>query len=814
MPFRITDVALLQLGQGCQSIVSINLYGCEMVSDTGLSWLSSFLKDLRHIDLSRCSKVTNSGMRLLSEGCKNLRSIVLLNVKRVGDVGIRYLATECCHIERLNASGLSMLSDGVDRSFSLEGLQALGDSKCTSTLKHLNLHGCSQVCNLSLIAISNFGSLESLDLSGCTNLTMAGASHIGKKCRLINSLSLASCGDCVSNALLEALIIRLAFLKTVNLSFCKKISDRSLKALSKCQHLQTLDLTGCIAVSDTSILFLCEGDYISPGLRNLLLAGCSKVTDTALSWIVDGLKTLDGSSSLETLSLKGTQVTLSAVKGIQDAFPYSSLRSNDSYLGAWPLSRVDDRKVIKQYHKRACAAAKIQALVRALQEKDTLQRAREEYAKKRVAIRIGALLRGRKARELCKKLMLSRKQQQVCCLKLQCAFRCYSSKKVMARLHKQKYDRLKPQACKVIQKHYRGVLGRRKAARARHEAMLEAARRIRATVQLQAWARMLLACELKAALKAQFLRREAQRLQSAISIQCVWREYAAKRRLAVLKAAFMEQRQREVTAASRIYLCFRQFGFRKALSRKAMKVRERQRCALAIQLWYRQVKEEIHRRIIVEREALALRIQAAVIIQRNMRKRAAYLLLLAAKRTRDEMLAHKDEKAHILCRFGRLCIAKNRMQTVREEFEEEVKRVFLLSMWASTKISAAWRGKLGRVVAKEARIIRAQRWKALWSEKDQMAFYYNLDTGETRWEKPQVLLDIEPKPVCCNCFNYQAEMECRECEEFFCTNCFEVIHLGGKRSTHHYKTVFDFYGRRKDLNLEPWIPLQDCQMTD
>jgi hypothetical protein len=154
------------------------------------------------------------------------------------------------------------------------------------------------------------------------------------------------------------------------------------------------------------------------------------------------------------------------------------------------------------------------------------------------------------------------------------------------------------------------------------------------------------------------------------------------------------------------------------------------------------------------------------------------------------------------------------MQTVREEFEEEVKRVFLLSMWASTKISAAWRGKLGRVVAKEARIIRAQRWKALWSEKDQMAFYYNLDTGETRWEKPQVLLDIEPKPVCCNCFNYQAEMECRECEEFFCTNCFEVIHLGGKRSTHHYKTVFDFYGRRKDLNLEPWIPLQDCQMTD
>ena len=564
MPFRITDVALLQLGQGCQSLVSINLHGCEMVSDTGLSWLSSWLKDLRHIDLSHCSKITNSGMRLLGEGCKNLRSIVLLNVKRVGDVGIRYLATECCHLERLDASGLSMLSDGVDRTFALEGLQSLGTSKCISTLKHLNLHACPQVCNLSLIAISNFGALESLDLSG-TKLTLAGASHIGKKCRRLVSLSLASCGDCLSNALFEALILRLSLLKIVNLSFCKKISNRSFKALSKCQHLQTLDLTGCTAVSDQSILFLCEGAYISPGLRNLLLAGCTKVTDTALSWIADGLKTSDGSLSLETLSLKGTRVTLSAMKGIQVEFTSSSLRSNESYLGAWPLSRVDDRKIIKLYHKRACAVAKIQALVRSRQEKDTLQRAREEYARKRVALRIGALLRGRKARGLFKRLKLARKQQQVSCIKLQCAFRCYSSKKAMKRLHKQKFDRLKPQACKVIQKHYRGVLGRRKAARARHEAILEGERRHQAAVQLQAWSRMLIARRIKAALGVQFLHREARRLQSAISIQCKWRAYAAKRNLAELKVAFVEQRKHEFAAASRIYAIFRHFGFRKAI---------------------------------------------------------------------------------------------------------------------------------------------------------------------------------------------------------------------------------------------------------
>lgn len=707
-----------------------------------------------------------------------------------------------------------MLSDGVGRNFALEGLQSLGNSKCTSTLKHLNLHACPQVCNLSLIAISHLVALESLDLSRCTKLTLVGASHIGKKCRRLNSINLASCGDCVTNALFEAIILRLSLLKTVNVSFCKKISDRSLKALSKCQNLKTLDLTGCTSVSDQSILFLCEGTYDNPGLRNLFLAGCTKVTDTSLSWIADGLKNMDGSLSLETLSLKGTHVTLPAMKGIQDAFEYSTLRSNSSYFGAWPLSRIEDRKIIKHYHKQACAAAKIQALVRSRQEKDTLQRAREQFAKKRVAVQIGALLRGRKARELFKKLKLARKQQLVTCRKLQCAFRCYAAKKARRRLHKQKFDRLRPLACKVIQRHYRGVLGRRKAARARHDAMLEAERKQNAAVRIQAWSRMLSATRLKAVLKDQLLRREAKRLRSAISIQCLWRRYAAKRHLAELRVAFMEQRRLELAAASRMYAIIRHFGFRKAIKARITKSKERTRCALAIQSWYREVKEDIRRRIIAEREELELKQQAALVIQRAARRRAAYHLLIAAKRARDEIIALRDEKAHILCHFGRLCIAKNRMQRARMEFEEEVKRVYLLSMWASTKISAAWRGKVGRDMANEARIIRAHRWKALFSEEDQMPFYYNLDTGETRWEKPQVLLELEPKPVCCNCFNYQAEMECRECEEFYCTNCFDVIHMGPKRRTHHYKTVYDYYGKRKDLNLEPWIPLQDTSSTN
>lgn len=140
MPFRVTDVALLQLGQACKSIVSISLHGCEMISDTGLSWLSGS-KELRHLDLSNCNKVTNNGIRHIGEGCPNLRSITLSSIKKVSDVGVRCLATGCSQLEAINVSGLTMLSDGVDRSFGLEGMQALGQSSCSQTMKHLNLRG-------------------------------------------------------------------------------------------------------------------------------------------------------------------------------------------------------------------------------------------------------------------------------------------------------------------------------------------------------------------------------------------------------------------------------------------------------------------------------------------------------------------------------------------------------------------------------------------------------------------------------------------------------------------------------------------------
>jgi F-box/leucine-rich repeat protein 14 len=139
-------------------------------------------------------------------------------------------------------------------------------------MKRLSLHGCNQISTISLRAISNLVNLEFLDLSNCRKLTLDGMLRIGKSCRQLTQVSLASCGDCISDAVVEALVVHLKVLVTVNLSFCPRVGERSLRALANCEKLQSFDASGCVSVTDQAILRLCDGEF-NPGLRHLFLDG-------------------------------------------------------------------------------------------------------------------------------------------------------------------------------------------------------------------------------------------------------------------------------------------------------------------------------------------------------------------------------------------------------------------------------------------------------------------------------------------------------------------------------------------------------------
>ena len=84
----------------------------------------------------------------------------------------------------------------------------------------------------------------------------------------------------------------------------------------------------------------------------------------------------------------------------------------------------------------------------------------------------------------------------------------------------------------------------------------------------------------------------------------------------------------------------------------------------------------------------------------------------------------------------------------------------------------------------------------MWSEEDGAHFYYNQMTGESRWIKPQELLDLDPRPICSNCSFYDAQIECSNCSEYFCRTCYDAVHSGGKRRSHKFRCLYDYYEKR------------------
>ena len=418
--------------------------------------------------------------------------------------------------------------------------------------------------------------------------------------------------------------------------------------------------------------------------------------------------------------------------------------------------------------------------------------------------------RGGKTRTMYKELKLQRKQRNSSILLIQCFIRMRMSRKIARRLREKRWALVSPHASTIIQRHWRGILGRRKASSTRTRILQQLQHCLMCTIRIQAWARTILAKRVLVLLRCRHFTRELKRFRSSITIHCFWRRYLAKAILTGLQLEFNEQEQLRIASLSRISALVRCRLFRKTIQKRVLRTQRRLDATLLIQSWFRNETERVRQRILAEKKLAELRVSSARILQRNIRRRLAYLELLRLRSQQNELEALREAKARVLCHWGRSCVAKLRVQQRRVEYEKELKQSLLLMNWAATTIASAFRGKLGRDRAKGARIAQRQRWKALYDNNHQCAFYYNQDTGETRWEKPQILLDAEPKPTCSNCNEYQGEFECLECEEFFCTHCWEFIHKGGRRAKHSFRTVYDYYGKRKDYDREPWLT-KECE---
>ena len=125
---------------------------------------------------------------------------------------------------------------------------------------------------------------------------------------------------------------------------------------------------------------------------------------------------------------------------------------------------------------------------------------------------------------------------------------------------------------------------------------------------------------------------------------------------------------------------------------------------------------------------------------------------LAARKIQKVFRGHKSRKR------VKLMSADRYMQQKKQENLEE---------WAALQVQRMFRGREGRLRFAARQVEVARRWKIMFDENQGRVFYYNMNTGEIRWRKPQELLELDARPQCDNCSVELAEVECGQCAEFF-----------------------------------------------
>ncbi|XP_056596470.1 dynein regulatory complex subunit 6 [Triplophysa dalaica] len=280
-------------------VTSVNLCGCAVLQWSSLRCISQ-CKNLQELNLSECPNVNDEIIKMILEGCHSLLHINLAFTD-ITNTTIQALSRCCLTLRSLNLAYCTNISD--------EGLQNLTTGKGCHRLIQLDLSGCSQITADGFSHVADAcGSLQEIVLDDLPTLTDACVQALVSKCRTLTVISVLDSpylSDVAFKAIAEvtsltkfqiegnnriadsswkALCRSSPKLSEVHACDCPRVTDNSLKFLGSLTKLHNLNISGCIKVTDTGIRYITDGPC-AVKMRELDLSNCSRVTDLSLKKI-------------------------------------------------------------------------------------------------------------------------------------------------------------------------------------------------------------------------------------------------------------------------------------------------------------------------------------------------------------------------------------------------------------------------------------------------------------------------------------------------------------------------------------------------
>lgn len=149
-------------------LTSIDLSGCQEITDVSLSLLAQNCKLLEHLKVTNCNKLTDVGIQLIAQEIKHhLRTLDINDCPGITDKTLLYLGYYC---EKLSC--LRLKNTRVSPSVLAKLLSA------RLQLTELNVHGLA-ITDAFLSLVCRFQrNLRALDLSFCYHVTEHGINKV------------------------------------------------------------------------------------------------------------------------------------------------------------------------------------------------------------------------------------------------------------------------------------------------------------------------------------------------------------------------------------------------------------------------------------------------------------------------------------------------------------------------------------------------------------------------------------------------------------------------------------------------------------
>ena len=295
----------------CESLVQLHVPGCCIDIPTFNRALTG-MKRLKSLFLSDCTMIEIGKSSASAEHCTsghaplNVKELTALNQPRLTNLDISNTATKD------------------------DGLIYLILSQYES-LQHLNISGCLHLTNASMEVLSSFcHNLLSLDISYCMKLTNDIVMYVARRMNALRHLGLN--GFQLSDQQLHIAMSELPMLESLEL-LGAGLNGSSFNHLDPAQisAFRHLDLSGCTLSAENLLWWIPQ----TGALQQLSLMGCQDITDSVIESLCQHLQ-----STLQYLDIRWcTRLTTKSLRSIATlhALGYLDIRkcanfSDDSLL--------------------------------------------------------------------------------------------------------------------------------------------------------------------------------------------------------------------------------------------------------------------------------------------------------------------------------------------------------------------------------------------------------------------------------------------------------------------------------------------------